>query len=180
MAANEGFIIGNGFAQLGLVVEGAQRHAQARLKFGEIARLDNVVVRAGIEALDDVQLAVARAEEDDVGADGLLDGAQAAANLGAGHAGHHPVADRERGCAGPLQNVPRLRAVLHDVRFVAEAREETRDDLAADFVVVGQKDFYGSAGAVLCECAAVQSQKDRKSTRLNSSHSQQSRMPSSA
>ena len=44
--------------------------AQTRLQFREVARLDEIIIRAGVEALDDVELAVARAEEDDVGADG--------------------------------------------------------------------------------------------------------------
>ena len=71
----------------------AQVGAHAREQLGEPERLDQVVVGAGVEAGDDVELLVAGGEDEDgqLGAGG----AQAAADLDAVDVGQPEVEDHE-------------------------------------------------------------------------------------
>ena len=68
-----------------------------------IEGLADVVIGAGLEAGNQVLLAPSPREHDDVGAARIARLAQLAAELGAAHAGHHPVDDRELRRVFPLQ-----------------------------------------------------------------------------
>ena len=123
-------------------VDAPQQRAQAGVELAQRERLDEVVVGAGVEAVDAVVDRVARGEHEHRGA--VAGGAQPAADLEAVDARHHDVEhDRVDGALG--ERVERLLAVLGEVHVVAFERQRALQRGAHARFVVDHEDLHSHA-----------------------------------
>ena len=120
-------------------VDAAQQRAQPRVELAQRERLDEVVVGAGVEAVDAVVDRVARGEHQHRRA--VARGAQPPADLEAVDARHHDVEhDRVDDALG--ERVERLLAVLGELHVVALERERALQRGAHARLVVDHQDLH--------------------------------------
>lgn len=124
----------------------AQMGADAGKEFLDAEGFGDVVVGAGIEGFDFGVLLIANGENEDGGAAGAADGA---AEVDAGHAGHHEVGDDEVGMPF-LEETEGLFGVIRGAHVVALGGERGAQDAGdLDFVVYDEDSFRHSSRAGL-------------------------------
>ncbi len=111
--------------------------ANARQQLGEPERLDEIVVGAGVESGDDVELLIARGEDQD--RELRLLGAQAPADLDPVDVGQPEVEDHE--ADAPPSDGDRRRSLGQSLHGVALAVEHANEPLGDAVVVFDQQDL---------------------------------------
>ena len=135
-----------GFEQFFLEVEDAASGVQADAQLVGIEGLGEVIVGAGVHALDQILRFGAGGEEQDVDVGFAVGTADAAADFNAIHAGHHPIQYGQAGGILGLQDSPCFGAVARDYGFVAPLGEHRTEHGLKHRVVLGCQDAHGTAG----------------------------------
>ncbi len=120
-----------------LQVENPAPGANAHAQFVGIEGLGQIIVGAGVHAFDQILGFGPRGQQQYIYVGFAIGAADAAADLDAVHARHHPIEHRKTRGVGPLQDVPRLRAVAGDHSFVAPSGEHRLQHRLEDRVVLG-------------------------------------------
>src|SRR5439155_263902 len=141
------FQLGDAGRQHGLQFDDADADLHAGLELLMVERLGDVVVRAGLQTGDDVLLAAARGQKDDV--QGPLVGAfaDAAADLHAVDLRHHPVEDRQPRSVRRAEPFPGFRAVARGRDFIAPLEERGLENAPRNRVVFRDQDLHAACSS---------------------------------
>src|SRR2546422_1050358 len=96
----------------------ARSHPHSGQQFLRIERLGHIVVRSGLEALNDVRFGVSRGQEDEICGLGLRTRAGPVADLRTVQTWHHPVQDGQIGLVFLLKHLPDLGSVLRGYNLI--------------------------------------------------------------
>lgn len=116
--------------KFGLKVDHTAPGAKAHLEFGGVEGLCEIVVGAGVHALDEVVFEALRGEQDDVDIPVTADLPDVLADFGAGETGHHPVQNGQLRGIVAFEDVPGLSAVGRGDGFVAPLLERDLQEAA--------------------------------------------------
>ena len=126
------------FGERTLHADNPQADLHPRQQLFGLKRLHEVVVRAGVQSLDHVFLAIPGREQDEINC--LADFAHAAANTGAIRTRHEPVEDRHWRRIGLPQFGEGTFTIAGDDDMVAGVIEAVGEQLPADAIVIGNQD----------------------------------------
>ncbi len=118
------------------------RHAEPRLQFAAVERLDEIVVGSAVEPGHEIFRPVLGGQQDEIRGFLPVQPADAAADFDAVDVRHHPVEDGDLRGVVPLENVPRRRAVDRDHDLVAPRRQQPRQHRAGDQIVLGNQNLH--------------------------------------
>lgn len=128
--------------EFGFEFDDAKSGAETDLQFVVVGRFDEVVVGAGLHAVDEIFALGARGEHDDVGIVFAVELADLLADFGAAEAGHHPVEDGDAGGVFFLEDAPGVAAGSGGNDVVSPSLQDGFEGAARDYVVVGDENFH--------------------------------------
>ena len=129
-------------AQLFLQRDDADTDVDAGAQLVDVERLGDVIVRAGIEAGDDILAAAERREQYQVHVRAGHVPADAAADLGAVEAGHHPIEHGQRRRGDAFEMPPCFGAVGDHGHVEFPAAQRLREHGRGNPIVVRDEHFH--------------------------------------